>query len=118
MAAFPQTIKNRSDFVRIGKFGARAKTELLSVICFKTGLDGGVGYTASRKVGTAVVRNKAKRRFRSLVQKFRDRFVRGYSFVFIANRNTAEYSFADLERDFLYCIRRSVKRAKENESCC
>lgn len=118
MTFVPQTIKKRSEFLKIGKFGARAKTGLLSVVCLKTGNESFVGYTASRKVGNAVVRNKAKRRLRSLVRRFSDGFIFGYEFVLIANGQTAECLFLNLEQDFLYCIKRAMKRASENENCC
>ena len=85
-------IKKRSEFVFIGRIGARSKTQNLIVLCVKRNGDSGdaprVGYTASRKVGNAIKRNKAKRRLRSLVSLKSAFFEKGFSFVFIATSKT------------------------------
>jgi ribonuclease P protein component len=81
------------------------------------GKDSSVGYTASKKIGKAVKRNKAKRRMRSLVREMAGEFEVGSSFVFVANLNTVNCKFSALKSDFLYCIKKSMKRAKRNENC-
>ncbi|MDR0744649.1 MAG: ribonuclease P protein component [Holosporales bacterium] len=111
------TIKKRAEFLKTCKFGSRAKTERLSVVCYKFGEGLAVGYTASKKVGKAVKRNKAKRRLRSLVFATVPILKFGYRFVFIANSNTVDCKFSDLQSDFLYCVKKAMKRASENESC-
>ena len=107
------TIKKRSEFVRVSRNGTRAKTPTIVVICLRdeSRSDFKVGYTASKKVGNAVVRNKAKRRLRSLVAISIPEFPPGHSFVFIATANTATSDFLTLQSDFLYCVRRAKERA-------
>jgi ribonuclease P protein component len=62
------------------------------------------GFTASKKVGCAVKRNRAKRRLRALVQKnlplMQTAFSRPLDIVLIARTRTFELPFARLERDF------------------
>ncbi len=62
------------------------------------------GFTASRKVGNAVKRNRAKRRLRALVQKnlplMQTAFSKPLDIVFVARSRTGELPFARLERDF------------------
>jgi ribonuclease P protein component len=107
------TIKKRAKFVEISRFGARAKTDNLISICHKNSDNQMlVGYTASKKVGNAVRRNKAKRRMRSLVREMSaEQLYLGCSFVFIATNNTAHCDFEKLRADFMYCIKKSKERA-------
>ncbi len=59
-----------------------------------------VGFTVSRKVGNAVVRNRAKRRLRAIVREGLARHGRpGYDYVLIGRRNTASLSYGDLVAD-------------------
>ena len=56
-----------------------------------------VGFTVSKKVGKAVIRNKVKRRFRVLA---RDVLVKhankGYYYILIGNRYTPKVSFKEM----------------------
>ena len=55
---------------------------------------------AVKKVGGAVVRNKAKRRMRELVYSLKDRFKEfGYDYVLIARKNIVDKKFEDLKKD-------------------
>ena len=72
-----------------------------------------VGYTASKKVGNAVRRNRAKRRLREVVRHILpDKGVQGHDYVLIARSATVEMSFDRLIRDFSWCL----KRLKSNKA--
>ncbi len=62
-----------------------------------------VGFTASKKVGNAIKRNRAKRRLRALVQKHLPLIKKTASsstdLVFIARSRTIDLPFQRLERD-------------------
>jgi len=59
-----------------------------------------VGFTASRKVGNAVVRNRAKRRLRAAAARMLSAEGRpGTDYVLIARATTAERPFAALVDD-------------------
>ncbi|WP_395877182.1 ribonuclease P protein component [Ehrlichia muris] len=63
-------------------------------------LEGGyvrVGFTVSKKVGKAVIRNKVKRRFRALAQSILVKHaIRGYYYILIGNRYTPKVSFKEM----------------------
>ena len=112
---YVRTIKKRSEFVKLNKFGYRVRTTTLLLICLRDekliGFE--VGYTASKKVGKAVKRNFAKRRMRHVVLELLANFEQKYRFVFVANTNTAECKFSKLLSDARYCLEK-VKR----KYCC
>jgi ribonuclease P protein component len=111
----PAVLKRRSQFLEVGKFGSRAKTNTLVTICFRgeAASPPMVGYTASVKVGGAVERNRAKRRLRALVRELSQEFTQGYSFVLIATPDTVVCDFSRLRADFMYCLRKSKSRADD-----
>lgn len=60
----------------------------------------GDGYTATKKIGTAVVRNRAKRRLRAAAQDLLPRHgLAGADYVFIARATTATAPWARLLDD-------------------
>jgi ribonuclease P protein component len=66
-----------------------------------------VGLTASRKVGGAVVRNRARRRLRAAITHlFSEHAAFGYDYVVIARPGTAERVYADLVEDLAVALRR------------
>ena len=75
-----------------------------------------VGFTASRKVGNAVVRNRAKRRLRAAAaQVLSNRGKSGMDYVLIARGTTAERPFAALLADLelaLHRVEPSVPRSR------
>lgn len=67
---------------------------------FEGGSDPRIGFTASRKVGNAVQRNRAKRRLRAVVaQIMPDLAQDGYDYVVIARAATLTCDFQDLLSD-------------------
>lgn len=66
-----------------------------------------VGFTASRRVGGAVTRNRARRRLRAVADSVLPaRAAAGCDYVLIARRTTAARRFADLAADLEGALRR------------
>ena len=73
-----------------------------------------VGFTASRKVGNAVKRNRAKRRSRALADEvLRAQARPGTDYVLIARAATAERPFGKLRGDLLSALKR-LGRSRED----
>jgi len=76
-----------------------------------------VGFTASRRVGGAVARNRAKRRLRAAVARVMpERAKAGQDYVVIARTATLDRDFGDLLRDLETALARvDTKAAGESE---
>jgi len=125
-------LKKRQDFLKVAQKKIVAKTSTM-LIQFSQEIeypnaepsDLFVGFTASKKVGGAVQRNRAKRRLRSIVDAFLEQEVSNtvhrqphensksntLTFVFIAVRATVDSDFEQLKKDFSrgikYCLSRN-----------
>ncbi len=60
-----------------------------------------LGITASKKLGKAVVRNRAKRRIRELYRTNIGKLKSGYDFVIVARSKTASVDYSTLLSAFL-----------------
>lgn len=99
-----ETLRKRSDFLKAAK--ARKQPSpgfLLQMRKRNQGEATGarVGFTASKKVGNAVVRNRAKRRLRALAHQVLTPLAQdGCDYVLIARAGTTTTrAFSDLEKD-------------------
>ena len=93
------TIKKRSTFVMIRNEGKFVKSKNMNVqILHNQDLENsiGIGYTASKKIGNAVKRNKAKRIMRELARKILINGKINSYYVLIAKTSLLEEKFDKL----------------------
>lgn len=64
-----------------------------------------VGFSISKKVGKAVVRNRCKRRMRAIYEGRIDEIKSGYDLVFVIKPLCALSSYEELESAFLHILR-------------
>lgn len=108
------TLKKRQEFVEMSRHGSKIATRGVVVECFQIKTEVGeddtarVGFTASKKVGNSVYRNKAKRRLKESVSAVMGKspklFKDGYSYNFIARYTTIERPFESLIKDIKYAL--------------
>ncbi len=111
---FPQImrLKKRCEFLSIQRRGLRFKIGNLIVIARpaqKTPKTAKIGFTVTKKVGKANVRNLVKRRLRHLS---RENFScwRKYQIVVLARPSSAEATFMELKSDFLAALAQANKK--------
>jgi ribonuclease P protein component len=115
------TLKNRADFLRVAATRRRAATLGLILQAARRPEGLGcvavvrVGFTASRKVGNAVTRNRAKRRLRSAAAAILPgRGKPGTDYVLIARASTIDRPYDALIADLEAALRRVSHRAQRN----
>lgn len=94
-------LTDRRDFVRVQTGGRRFRGGHLAVLVLPTpdaseGSPPRVGFTVSRKVGNAVVRNRVRRRLRELARVHSPCLSPSYDYVVIAYPAAADADFARL----------------------
>ena len=98
-----QRLRKRRDFVRVSKTGEKVGSRFFSlqVASADSSLKGSavcrVGFTATKKVGNAVERNKARRRMRVLATRVLSGYaMRDLDCVLLARKPILEARFAEL----------------------
>jgi ribonuclease P protein component len=98
-------LKHNREFQRVYRKGKSAHSPLLVLFYLPDNSTLSVGFTASKKVGNAVRRNRAKRRMRALFNARRDALRPG-AYVLVAKAETATEPFEALERAFAKMLER------------
>ena len=95
------SIPSRSGFLRARDAGEKAISNSLLVQAVVTNrTDWRVGLTASKKIGNAVARNRARRRMRALARIILAKHAcNGMDYVLIARRDTGDRPWALLETE-------------------
>ena len=100
-------LRKRQEFLRAARGIRRVTPGLTLEVCANP--DGAavrVGFTASRKVGNAVVRNRAKRRLRAAAaQVLALCGLPGTDYVLVARQDTARRPFESLKTDLAQALR-------------
>ncbi len=99
------TLKKRRDFVLSNKHSQKTfcKNFILQEYCNPNISDQGLmfGFTATKRIGNAVKRNRAKRRMRALItgllKENKILFKEKYSYVLIAKKSILKASFFEMK---------------------
>jgi ribonuclease P protein component len=96
MKSFIASLKRRAEFLRVARAGRKCVTASLVAQIAENAHDAEfrVGFTASRKVGNAVERNRARRRLRAAAGIVMPaRALPGHDYVLIARRTILSQPF-------------------------
>ena len=102
------TIKKRSDFVRSNKFSKKIYTPYFIIQKLEANKIDNIprfGFTITKKIGSSVVRNKIKRRLKSIISelfKYKDKyFDLGFNYILICKKEIVKVSYDDLENELM-----------------
>ena len=97
MLAREYRLRQRRDFARVYRRGQ--SIALPAFVLYRRGNGGTatrIGFSVSKKIGKAVVRNRIKRRFRSAVREELSCFPAGYDYIFVVRKAALETDYAAL----------------------
>jgi ribonuclease P protein component len=105
-------MRHRPEFTLAVRRGSRAGRPTLTghLLTLQCGEPARVGFVVSRAVGTAVVRNRVRRRLRALVRGYLGVLPEGSLLVVRANPPAAAARQADLAADLDLVINRLLRR--------
>ena len=111
MAGFTsaERIRRRTEYQRIYDRGTKVHGKLLTLFTFANDLQiGRLGIAATRKMGGAVVRNRAKRLIREVFRH--NKLAPGVDIVVIPRRELVHASLTAIEAEFRSTLDRSLRR--------
>jgi ribonuclease P protein component len=109
--SFPKTrrLTRASEYERVKRDGLVRRGKLLTLSATK--VEGSelsrVGFITSRRLGSATVRNRVRRRLREIVRQHQYDLQQGFWMVLIAKRDAASASYRALEDEWLRLARRA-----------
>ena len=106
----PQRLKRRAEFLRVAARGRKAAVHglVLQALTRDDALPARIGFTVTKKVGNAVIRNRTRRRLKEAARLLlREQDVTGVDLVLIGRDTTRGRVFTDLIDD----LRRALSKA-------
>ena len=103
----PRRFKQRADFLRLAAQGRKLVRPgfVLQALQGETSAVPVLGFTATKKLGNAVIRNRAKRRLREAARLvLAERTADGAELVLVARRETGDMDFAALRQNLAQAL--------------
>jgi ribonuclease P protein component len=106
-----ERIRRRSEYQQIYDRGVKTHGRYLTLFTLSNSLPvGRLGIAATRKLGDAVERNRAKRLIREVFR--RNKLAPGFDIVVIPKRELLDASLTALETEFRHTLERSLRRRR------
>ncbi len=97
---FRERLRRKRDFERVYEHGSAFQGRHLVLFCLTADVGGRkAGFVASRKVGGAVSRNRARRRIREAYRKFRAALPAEAHMVFVARAGVTDVGWDELQAE-------------------
>ena len=102
------TIKKRSEFIRSSKSSKKIYTPNFIIQKLESKNYDNIphfGFTITKKIGSAIVRNKIKRRLKSIIRKllkYKDKyFDLSFNYILICKKEIVKVSYNDLKNELM-----------------
>ncbi len=106
-----ERVRRRVEYQQIYERGVRTHGRYLTLFTLSNDLPvGRLGIAATRKLGGAVERNRAKRLIREVFR--RNKLAPGFDIVVIPKRELLDASLTALETEFRHTLERSLRRSR------
>jgi len=110
-----ERVRRRPEFERAYNTGARVHGRFMTVFVVSNGTPvSRLGVAATRKLGSAVLRNRVKRVSRELFR--RHKVTAGLDIVIVPRREMLDASFVTLESDYLAVLERRTSERRRPQS--
>lgn len=99
------TVKKSREFSEIIHSGVFVKNRSYVIYNKDNNLDHyRFGISVSKKLGNAVVRNKAKRQLRFIIDKYKKNYQNGIDYIIIIKNGFIDLDFESKDKDFVYLM--------------
>ena len=102
------TIKKRSEFIRSNKFSKKIYTSNFIIQKLESKINENMphfGFTITKKIGSAILRNKIKRRLKSIIRellKYKDKYFDfTFNYILICKKEIVKVSYDDLQHELM-----------------
>ncbi len=102
------TLKKRSEFIISNKISKKIHTPNFIIQKIESNKNENIphfGFTITKKIGSAIVRNKIKRRLKSIIRellKYKDKyFDLDFNYILICKKEIVKVSYDDLENELM-----------------
>ena len=102
------TIKKRSEFIKFNKSSKKIYTQNIIIQKLESKKNDNIphfGFTITKKIGSAIVRNKIKRRLKSIIRellKYKDKyFDLSFNYILICKKEIVKVSYNDLKNELM-----------------
>lgn len=99
-----EIIKSSEEYTEIINTSKSKKSKYFSVYYRKNNNSNRYGITVPKKTGTAVIRNKIKRRIKNIIDNNKKIVHNGYDYVIIIKKGILELTYEEMEKELLKLI--------------
>ena len=94
-------IKSSREYTEIINLNKNKRNKYFSIYYRKNNKDNRYGITVPKKTGTAVIRNKTKRRIKNIIDNNKKVVHNGYDYVIIIRKGILELTYQEMEKELL-----------------
>ncbi|WP_130805446.1 ribonuclease P protein component [Senegalia massiliensis] len=103
-----ESLKNNREFRRVYDKGKSLSNKYLVIFFIKNGLEyNRVGFSVTKKIGNAVIRNRVKRLIKEAFRLNSEGINQGYDIIFLSRIRCNQATYVDVEKSILNLLKRS-----------